>query len=320
MPTGISFLSQKLREEGLEVITASSVKSRPFRLLDMVFQVLQNSGSVDYVLIDTYSTSNFWYAYTVGRICQKLSLKYIPILHGGDLPRRLGRSPEVSDRLFENAYMNVAPSLYLMDVFQKAGYQNLRYIPNSISLEDYPFKEQVSLRPKLLWVRAFDEIYNPMLGIKVLQLLLRTYPDAELCMVGPDKDGSGEVCREYCRTNNLPVSFPGRLQKEEWLDLSSSFDLFINTSNIDNTPLSVVEAMALGLVVVSTRVGGLPYLVEDGKEGLLTASGDVGEMANAVEEIMKNPFRAEGMALAARKKAEGFSWKRMKGEWLELLS
>lgn len=285
----------------------------------MLLRVFRTSGALDYVLIDTYSTSNFWYAYAVGRMCQRLSLKYIPILHGGDLPRRLRRSPQASQKLFENAYRNVAPSQYLMDVFKNEGYHNLRYIPNSISLEDYPFKEQVSFRPKLLWVRAFDHIYNPMMAIKALEIVLQIYPDAELCMVGPDKDDSGEVSRKYSRMNNLPVSFPGKLKKEEWVELSSSFDLFINTSTIDNTPLSVIEAMALGLVVISTRAGGLPYLIEDGKEGVLTAVDDVEAMARAIEQIMKDPSHAEAMALAARKKAERFSWNEVKGEWLELL-
>ena len=204
-PTSIDILAPLLREEGYKVKTASSKKNKFFRLLDMLLLVYRNRKTADYVLLDTYSTQNFWYAYAVGRLSQILNLNYIPILHGGELPERLQRSSEASKMVFGNAFLNVAPSLYMKTIFQQAGFTNVRYIPNSISLKDYDFKERKNIRPKLLWVRAFTEIYNPLQALKVLELLLPYYPNAELCMVGPIKDDSWKACIRYAKLHRLPV-------------------------------------------------------------------------------------------------------------------
>ncbi|HET7360885.1 MAG TPA: glycosyltransferase family 4 protein, partial [Salinimicrobium sp.] len=312
-------LSQKLKETGFVVITASHKQSKALRLTDMLLTVLQKGKNSDVVLVDTYSTSNFWYAYAVAFLCRKLSLKYIPILHGGNLPQRLKNSPKASKAIFENAYVNVAPSSYLKKAFQNAGYKNVEYIPNHIELESYPFKERKTIRPRLLWVRAFAEIYNPLLAIKVLEHLLKEYSTAHLCMVGPKKDASWEKCRDYAQNKKLPVSFTGRLNKEDWHKKAEEYDIFINTTTIDNSPMSVIEAMALGLPVISTNVGGIPYLIENGKDGVLVPPNDVKSMKNELVILLENPVLSNELTINARKKVEKFDWKDVKKQWMDLL-
>ena len=101
------------------------------------------------------------------------------------------------------------------------------------------------------------------LAIKTLETVLKKYPDAQLTMIGPDKDLSYEKCQAYKDHKQLPVTFTGRLSKKEWTSLAKDFDIFLNTTNIDNTPLSVLEAMASSLVTISTKVGGIKYLLND---------------------------------------------------------
>lgn len=319
-PTSIDTLAPLLREEGFKVQTASNKKNKLFRLAHMLWTVFRNRKATDYVLIDTYSTQNFRYAYAVGILCQKLQLKYIPILHGGELPDRLQRSPKASKRLFGKAFINVAPSLYMKTVFQQAGFTNVRYIPNSIQMEEYTFKERIELRPKLLWVRAFAEIYNPVQALKVLEVLLPQYSTAELCMVGPVKDDSWKECIRYAKLHRLPVRFAGRLSQKEWKELSGQYDIFLNTTNIDNTPVSVIEAMALGLPIVSTNVGGLPYLISADIDGVLVPPNEPDRMATAVKSLLQDPHRSLQRTWAARSKVEAFDWERVKKSWKELLN
>jgi hypothetical protein len=167
-PTSIDKLSPLFKDEGFEVKTSSSHKNQVVRLSEMLTSIIKNKSWVNYVLIDTYSTRNFWYAVLAAQLCRNLQLDYILILHGGNLPLRLKKNPQLSASLFKNAKMNIAPSRYLFDIFHKAGFANLKYIPNSIFLKDYPFKPRKVLKPKLLWVRAFAEIYNPILALQVL--------------------------------------------------------------------------------------------------------------------------------------------------------
>ena len=171
----------------------------------------------------------------------------------------------------------------------------------------------------MLWVRAFQELYAPLMALKTLQQLLPKYPEAELCMVGPDKDGSLQQCRAYAETHGLPVSFPGKLSKAEWIRLSEAYDLFLNTTTVDNAPLSLTEAMALGLPVISTRVGGIPYLITEGEDGLLVPSGDAEAMAAAVIRLLEEPELAEGISVRARKKVEGYDWEVVKEQWKGLI-
>jgi glycosyltransferase involved in cell wall biosynthesis len=318
-PTTIDRLTPLFRKEGFQVKRASAKKNPWLRLFEMLTSIISNKAWTEVVLIDTYSTRNFWYALLSAELCKKLNLDYILLLHGGDLPQRLKRSPHLSASIFKNSKMNIAPSAYFFDLFQKAGYSNLKYIPNSIFLRDYPFKSRKILKPKLLWVRAFAVIYNPMLALKVFEVLLREYPDAALCMVGPEKDQSFEECLKYTQQNKLPVKFTGKLSKSEWIKLSTDYDIFLNTTNIDNTPVSLIEAMALGLPIVSTRVGGIPYLIEHEKTGLLVPPDDKSAMLIAVENLLDKPDSAKNLSQNGRLQAEKFDWEVVKQDWKEVL-
>ncbi len=92
------------------------------------------------------------------------------------------------------------------------------------------------------------------------------------------------------------------------------------TTIFDNTPVSVIEAMALGLPVVGTNVGGIPYLVEDGKSGLLVPKGDAKAMCQAIKKLLSDNVWASTRSENARKKAEQFDWEVIKLKWIELLS
>lgn len=272
------------------------------------------------MLIDTFSTSNFYYALITSQLARLLALKYIPILHGGNLPHRLKHSEHLSTLIFKYAVHNVSPSLYLAHEFKKYNFDTL-YIPNTIPIAEIPFKMRTNLEPKLLWVRAFDKIYNPALAIKVMALLKKDYENASLCMVGPDKDGSLNQTKELAIQLGVAesVTFTGVLPKEQWHQLSQNYDIFINTTNIDNMPVSIVEAMALGLPVVSTNAGGLPYLIENGVDGLLTPVKDEKKMAKAIEMLLNNAEKAGEMSKNAREKAEQFDENTVKMQWHKLL-
>ncbi|WP_031427756.1 glycosyltransferase family 4 protein [Flavimarina sp. Hel_I_48] len=318
-PSSIDTLGALFEQEGCILFYASARRNKIFRLADMIYKVLKHRKTVDYVLIDTYSTHNFWYAVLVAQMCKMLHLKYLPLLRGGNLPQRLKKWPKTSENLFKNAFFNIAPSSYLQNIFKESGFIKVQLIPNTITLENYTFKERQSLRPKILWVRAFAEIYNPLLALQVLKELLKSYPEASLCMVGADKDGSLEHCRKFAEKHQLPVNFTGKLTKAEWISRSVNFDIFINTTHYDNTPVSVIEAMALGLPVISTRVGGIPDLLTDKEDALLIDDNDCEGFVKSIISLIQSPGRTLLMTKNARKKAEGFDWENVKLLWQNTL-
>lgn len=318
--TTIDTLSKSLSSEGYIVFSKSKKHNKVLRFFDMLFGVLKYKGKTDYVLIDTYSTLNFYYAFAVSQLCRFFKLKYIPILHGGNLPNRLIQSPRLSKAIFNNAWINIAPSLFIKSSFEKLGYYNVKNIPNSIELKNYPFKKRKNDKLKLLWVRSFSEIYNPLLAIDVLKSLKDDRIDVELCMVGPDKDGSLQKAKAYAKQLAVDVRFTGKLSKKEWISLSEGYNVFINTTNIDNMPVSVIEAMALGLPVISANVGGIPFLLKDGINGVMVDPNNVAAFKNALLSLFYDNEKANEIATAARKQAEQFDWGCVKNKWFEILS
>lgn len=317
--SGIQILGPLLESEGCVIYYASSKSNKALRLLDMMTSCLTYSKKVDVVLIDTYSTQNFYYAWAISKICRLYSLPYIPILHGGNLPKRLQSHIKKSESLFNNAKCNIAPSLYLKEAFSKKGYTNVIHIPNSIEIKEYPFSKKQFDVPRLLWVRSFAKIYNPALAIKVLKLLKETYPDAQLCMVGPDSDGSLMEVEDLARELNVEVKITGKLTKQEWIVLSNQYNIFINTTNFDNTPVSVIEAMALGLPVISTNVGGMPFLINNTINGVLVQPNNEDQMAKAIIKLLNNDVKRNQIINNARIKVEQFDWQKVKKLWTDVL-
>ena len=115
--TTIETLGKLLQEEGFDVRLTSNKKNKIVRLLDMLWTVFKYRKELQYVLIDTYSTTNFLFAYYVSKLCILLKIKYIPILHGGNLEERLQHNKSKSETIFKNAHVNVSPSLFLKTVF-----------------------------------------------------------------------------------------------------------------------------------------------------------------------------------------------------------
>jgi glycosyltransferase involved in cell wall biosynthesis len=218
------------------------------------------------------------------------------------------------------AYKVVSPSDYLKHAFAKAGFHNIQVIPNSIELEKYEFKARENVQPKLLWVRSFADIYNPLMAVKVLEALKTSFPEAQLTMVGPDKDGSLELCKNWADEKGLSVTFTGLLPKTEWTILAATHDIFINTSRFDNMPVGVIEAMALGLPVVSTDVGGIPFMIQNRVNGMLVPDNDVLAMKLAIEELIENPQLGCDISMKAKDYMEKLDWLHIKTLWNNLLA
>src|SRR5207247_1592596 len=143
-------------------------------------------------------------------------------------------------------------------------------IPNVVDLGAYPFRQRSLIRPRLFWMRAFHPIYNPEMALRTLAELRRAGSDATLVMAGPDMGHMRAVQRMVGQMNlSGAVRFTGALDLRGKVREASDADVFLNTNRVDNTPVSVVEACAMGLPVVATEVGGLPDLLRDGHDGLL---------------------------------------------------
>lgn len=315
-------LASRLREAGYDVRTTSNRETKVLRLLAMLTTIWRHRKEYDIAQVDVFSGTAFIWAYLSAWLLHKLNKPFILTLHGGNLPAFAQRHPARVQRLLAGARAVTVPSRYLLEAMRPYR-EDLQLIPNALDLSRYPFSRRVSPAPTLIWLRAFHEIYNPRLAIEVLHLLRVSFPAARLIMVGPDKgDGSLQKTQQRAVEMGLAdsVEFTGGVPKSEVPVRLNLGDIFINTTNFDNTPVSVMEAMACGLCVVSTNVGGLPYLLKDGEDALLIPPDDPDAMAAAVMRILTEPGLAEQLSTNARKKAEQFDWQIVLPMWGKIIN
>ncbi|MBX3144435.1 MAG: glycosyltransferase family 4 protein [Trueperaceae bacterium] len=314
-------LAELLGDEGFGVATTSSLLSSPLRALDMVRSAVAERGRVDVAVIDVYSGRAFMWAEWTASVLAAAKVPLVLVLRGGNLPRFAAAEPERVSRLFAKATVVVALSDFLREAL--APYRaDCVVVPNPLDAGAYPFRLRERLEPRLVWLRAFHEIYNPPLGPRALAELTSALPDATLTMIGSDK-GDGSLARTLAAAADLGVASrlktPGPVDKAAVPAALDAADVFLNTTNVDNVPISVLEAMACGLCVVSTDVGGIPYLATDGHDALLVPPDDPVAMAQAVTRLFREPGLAARLSANARERALANDWSAVLPRWTALL-
>ena len=312
-----------LRIEGIgwKSIVTSRVEHKFLRLVDMLWTILINRNKYEIAIIDVFSGFAFIWAEYSTFLLRLIKKPFILILRGGNLPAFSLKHKARVNRLLNKANSVYSPSHYLKYELRRFR-SDISVIPNPIDVAAYNFRVRSSVEPTLLWLRAFHQIYNPTLAVDVLSDLSKTYAAVKLIMVGPDK-GDGSLQEVMKKAEELGVRekllFPGQIPRNqvgEWLNKG---DIFINTTNYDNTPVSVIEAMATGLCIVTTNAGGISYLVEHGKDGLIVPSNNPDAMTSAIIDILENLKLAETLSINARKKAEKLDWSIILPQWEKAL-
>lgn len=310
-------LAERLAMKGWGVRIASRHSGRMSRVVDLIKQAYTCRMQYDCALVEVYSGAAFVWAEMVCSLLRRNQKPYLLALHGGELPSFAARFPRRTRRLLNSAPLVVAPSAYLQRRLAHCR-GDIEIIPNPLEIEKYPFRERSSVKPVCMWLRAFHKIYDPGMAVEVLAGLVRDLPDARLTMAGPDKaDGSLAAVRNQVRRSELQscVSLSGAIDKAAVPRFIADGDVFLNTASADNTPVSVIEAMACGLCVVSTNVGGLRDLLTDGQDALLVAPGESGAMMEAVKRLVRDPSLAGRLSRGARTKAESFDWTHVMPKW-----
>jgi glycosyltransferase involved in cell wall biosynthesis len=210
----------------------------------------------------------------------------------------------------------VVPSEYLIRVFQEFGLE-ARAVSNIVDESQFTFRERRPLRPHLICTRGFHPYYGVDAVVRAFAEVQKQFPDARLDLVG--KGQTEAEIRALVKDLNLSgVHFRGVASRGEIGRFYDDADIFINASWLDNMPVSIQEAFACGMPVVSTAAESIPYFVEHERTGLLSEVGNVQALAGNVIQLLRNPELATRLASNAYRQAEACRWPQVREEWLEI--
>jgi len=312
-------LGDLLEQGGYPVISVSSSTNRYIRLADIVYTLIRRRKEFDILLLQVFGGPSFVVEDIASRLSQVFGHRIVMVLRGGAMPDFMARYPSWNTRVLRRADLLIVPSTYLQRAITPYGFE-ARVIPNVIDLSAYQYRQRETLSPRLFWMRSFHPIYNPLMAVRVLAQLRTKVPEATLVMAGQDKGQETEV-RALAQKLGLngAVRFSGFLDMAGKMREASAADIFINTNSIDNMPVAVVEACAMGLPVVSTDVGGLPDLLSDGETGLLVPDNDDRAMADGVRRLLQEPALAARLSDKGRELAARSSWELVRPQWEEVI-
>lgn len=210
----------------------------------------------------------------------------------------------------------VVQSAFLERAFARVGLSTV-VIPNHVDLAALPFRSRTPLRPLFLSTRALEPSYGVATVIRAFAIIKQQFADAELHIVG---DGSSRAALErLVHELELPgVTFRGVFDPARAASIYDAADVLLNASTVDNMPLSLLEAFACGLPVVSSAAGGIPDVVRNEETGLLVSVDDPNALAAAAIRLLREPDLASRLTDAARSECAKYSWTATGPDWLHL--
>lgn len=312
-------LADLLEQDGYKVFRKSKYRNRIIRFSDTLLFLLFRFNQYDVVIIQVYGGLSFVMEDAASFIAGLFKKEIVFTLHGGALPDFLSSRQRWAKRVFSRATHITCPSQYLID---KLSFIDLEIIeiPNIIILTDYSFKSRPTIRPRIFWMRAYHAIYNPLLALAVFEKLCEQYNDAIITLAGPDMGQLLEV-----QSAADASKYSGRIKILGLIDLAGKqlqadeHDIYLNTNVIDNTPVSMIEMAAMGVALVSTRVGGIPYLFKDKSSALLSSSGTADDLVRCIAELVDNRELAKKVIEGAQVVASRFDWHQVRNSWYKIV-
>jgi glycosyltransferase involved in cell wall biosynthesis len=280
-------------------------------VISLLFQVRK------YDVIHVFSASYFSFvlaptpAILIGKIYgRKVLLNY----HSGEAEDHLQRWRRTAIPTMRLVDLVVVPSEYLVRVFRQFGLAALP-IYNVIDTDRFRFHDRVPPRPVFLSNRNLEAHYGVDRVLRAFSIIQEQFPDATLNIVGEGSQRrSLEALAQELSLRN--TSFAGRVDPASIADSYDAADIYLNGSEIDNQPLSLLEAFACGLPIVTTDAGGIPDIVTNGKTGMIVPRGDYRQMAERAMQLLSDVSLTRHLVEEGRTECLKYTWKAVREAWL----
>jgi len=244
--------------------------------------------------------------------CVKADVKLVVHYHGYDAYEytTIARFGAAYQHMFKHAHKIVAVSTEMKEQLIELGADpaKIAFIPYGINLQRFTVTDPVSNPPVLMNIGRFTPKKAPDLLIKAFKIVHDAVPEVRLEMIGGGE--LFESTRALVKTLGLTdvITFPGVQSSEEIIRRLHYSRMYVQHSlrpasgDSEGTPVSILEACACGLPVVSTRHAGIKDAVLEQVSGLLVDEGDYHGMAEAIITLLKDPALCRQMGQAAQER------------------
>ncbi len=301
----VELLEKHLLAEGYNVKIFGTKKTF-FKRLFLPFLLFFEARNFDFFHMHGCSYFGFFpiaLGVIVGKIFNK---KTIVTYHGGDANDYFTKHPKFVKFFLKKTDVNIVLSGFLEKIFEKHSLPCV-VIPNIIELDKKQFKYRQVIAPNYISVRTLSPLYNIPCILKAFSIVKKRYQNASLMILG---DGI-----EKANLQNLSeelkleqVQFVGKIPNSEIYNYLNKADILVSSPLIDNQPVSILEAFNAGLLVISSRVGGVPYMISDNETGLLFESNNEVELAKKMIEAVEDQNKSLKIIKNAKNKCSYYSW------------
>ena len=302
------------QEDGIKA-DIFSTKGNPLRRCIAFFLLLCKARR--YEVLHIHACSYLGMVPTVmGVIAGKLWRKRIIITyHGGGAEEYFDKHAAFVRRWLGRADQVIVLSGFLKEIFDQYDIPCV-VIPNIVVLQPQQ-KRTRDIAPHFISIRHLEPLYNIPCTLRAYEQVLQYYPEATLDILG--RGSQREELEHYVAEKQLTgVQFVGQVPNQHIYDYLANADVMLSAAKADNMPVSLLEAMNAGLLVIATKVGGVPYMVEDGKTGLLFESNNCNDLADQMMWVLEHSQEVNTIIHNAQAEVQKYSWNNVKQQLMNV--
>ena len=304
-----------LRDDGYacEIL---STKGSVTKRIKAVFVLLSKGWKYDVFHIHACSDRGFLPAILGINIGRLLKKRIVLTFHGGGAEGFFRRKEKFVKRYLTRTSANVVLSGFIGRVFDRYGIP-YTVIPNILVADGSTFRARTDIRPRFIGIRSLTETYNIKCTLRAFNTVQKKYPEASLKLLGggPLKSELEQFVADHHIQN---VTFVGQVPNTEISRYLDEADIMVSSPRFDNMPVSILEGFRAGLLVISSNVGGVPYMIEDGQNGLLFDSDNDSQMAEKMIQAVEHQETTLGMIENAYRSLDEYRWEKCRGKLLKL--
>lgn len=305
----VEILQRKLRNEG-HTADIFSTKGSVLWRLGLLCKLRKAARKYDVLHIHCCSGWGFLPAVVGVIVGRQLGKRVVMTYHGGGGDSFFANHSQLVRHYLMRTDANIVLSGFLANVFDK---HRIPYvvIPNILEFDESNYQDRQVLHPRFICTRAHEPLYNIPCILRAFQIVTNEIPTATLTLVGNGSQHE-ELIKMAKNMGLNNVVFTGRVDNNEIYRQLEKADILLSSPKVDNMPVSILEAMNAGLLVISSRVGGVPFIVENEHTGLLFDNDDSDKLAELMLWSIKNQALAKAIIQHGRQSVGKYSWANIK--------